>query len=229
MLSKKSARTFFLVGTFLCFGCFILLTMDTLKRIPIQTNEQNLSESAIRGKHLFDQNNCMGCHTILGEGAYYAPELTKVYQRRGEKFIEMMLTDPEKMFPGKRKMVKYNFTDQEKKDLVQFFKWVGQIDLNGFPPKPNLKVVSAQVSSLPPNQPQIVQDMCMACHTLRGQGSVEGPGPALDGIGAKFDVEYLRNWLKDPASVKQDAKMPNLELEPEVIEELVNYLSKIKN
>ena len=29
----------------------------------------------------------MGCHTIMGEGAYYAPELTNVIERRGEEYV----------------------------------------------------------------------------------------------------------------------------------------------
>lgn len=137
MLSKSAAKTFFLVGTFLCTGAFVLLTIDTIRQVPSQTHQENLSESAIRGKHLWESNNCMGCHTILGEGAYYAPELTKVFERRGPAFIKVMLTDPQGTFPGMRKMVKYTFSDQEKEDLVSFFKWIGEIDLNGFPPKPN--------------------------------------------------------------------------------------------
>lgn len=137
MLSKSAAKSFFLVGTFICMGAFVLLTLDTIKQVPAQTRAENLTESVIRGKHLWENNNCMGCHTLLGEGAYYAPELTKVFDRRGAAFIKQILTDPEGTFPGMRKMVKYPLTDQDKEDLVSFFKWIGEIDLNGFPPKPN--------------------------------------------------------------------------------------------
>ena len=80
----------------------------------------------------------MGCHTILGEGAYYAPELTKVYERRGPAFIKAMLRDPEAMYPGQRRMVKYDFTDEEMEAMVAFLKWIGEMDLNGFPPEPTL-------------------------------------------------------------------------------------------
>ncbi len=138
MLSKSSAKAFFLTGTAVCVGAFLLLTLDTLKQIPKQTNEQTMNESVIRGKNLWDKNNCMGCHTLLGEGAYYAPELTKVFERRGEGFIYAMLTDPQGIYPGQRKMVKYDLSDGEKKDLIAFFKWIGEMDLNGFPPKPDL-------------------------------------------------------------------------------------------
>ena len=86
----------------------------------------------------------MGCHTILGEGAYYAPELTKVYERRGPAFIKAMLRDPEAMYPGQRRMVKYDFTDEEMEAMVAFLKWIGEMDLNGFPPEPTLLPMAVQ-------------------------------------------------------------------------------------
>ncbi|MBT3236188.1 MAG: cytochrome c [Bdellovibrionales bacterium] len=138
MLSKSAARNFFLLGTFLCFGVFVMLTVDTISKVPAQTNAQNITDAVKRGKMLFDSNNCMGCHTILGEGAYYAPDLTKSYTQKGKTFIKAMLTDPEAIYPGRRKMVKYNFSEEEKEDLVAFLKWISEMDLNGFPPKPGI-------------------------------------------------------------------------------------------
>lgn len=82
----------------------------------------------------------MGCHTILGEGAYYAPELTKSYERRGPDWIRLFLKDPQAMYPGQRKMVKYNFSEEEISDVIAFLKWNGELDLNGFPAKTNLQV-----------------------------------------------------------------------------------------
>ncbi len=80
----------------------------------------------------------MGCHTIFGEGAYYAPELTKVFERRGEGYIKAALMTQTPWAPRGRKMVAYGFSDAEANDLVAFFKWVGEVDLNGFPPKPDV-------------------------------------------------------------------------------------------
>jgi nitric oxide reductase subunit C len=34
--------------------------------------------------------------------------------------------------PNGRKMVAYGMTDAEATDMVSFFKWIGNIDLNGF-------------------------------------------------------------------------------------------------
>ena len=84
MLSKKQAKVFFLAGTIIFSVLFLGLSFDTVaNRVGPQTHEENITESVIRGRVIWDENNCMGCHTLLGEGAYYAPELTQVYNRRG--------------------------------------------------------------------------------------------------------------------------------------------------
>lgn len=230
MLSKSQAKAFFIFGTAAFSAIFVGLTIDTFQRIPKQTNANQLTDSAIRGKHLFDRKNCMGCHTIMGEGAYYAPELTKVINRRGEAFVKAMLKDPQAMYPGQRKMVNYNLSDQEIDDLTEFLKWVGQMDLNGFPPKPDLMSTKSSQgmssSTEATMQPQIFGQMCVACHALNGQGG--NVGPALDGVGSKYDIPYLTQWLKDPTSIKKDTKMPKLPLSEKEITDLATYLSSLK-
>ncbi|MFY0644953.1 MAG: cytochrome c [Bacteroidia bacterium] len=140
MLSKSQARAFFLGGTILTFAIFLGLSWQSLsKEVPKRTHEENLSEQVVRGKHIWESNNCMGCHTILGEGAYYAPELTKVYERRGPGYIKATLMSEKPWAPRGRKMVAYNMSAEEAEDVVAFFKWIGETDLNGFPPEPNLK------------------------------------------------------------------------------------------
>jgi nitric oxide reductase subunit C len=89
MLSKSQARLFFIIGTVAFSGVFLWLTVDTMRKIPQQTRQQNITAEVNRGKLIWDANNCMGCHTIFGEGAYYAPELTKAYERRGEQWLTL--------------------------------------------------------------------------------------------------------------------------------------------
>lgn len=140
MLSKSHARLFFLGGTVISFAIFLGLTWTTLaKEVPKNTNPQNLTPEVVHGKELWDENNCMGCHTILGEGAYYAPELTKVIERRGEDYVRAALISKVPWAPRGRKMVAYAFSDEDANDLIEFLKWIGETDLNGFPPKPTYK------------------------------------------------------------------------------------------
>jgi nitric oxide reductase subunit C len=235
MLTKSAARAFFLVGTFVCSAVFIGLTVDSIAQVPARTHEDQISPEVARGKDLWDTSNCMGCHTLFGEGAYYAPELTKVYERRGPEFIRAMLRDPEKMYPGQRKMKNYRMPEKDIDDLVAFFKWAGNVDLNGFPPKPTLMQVAVPTGSdqgaasiaIVGTRPQVFNQLCVACHALGGQGGAVGP--ALDRVGDRQTAEYLGKWLHDPAQVKAGTKMPKLPLTEEQIQELVAFLSQQKS
>lgn len=236
MLSKSAAKTFFLGGTGLCVIAFILLTFDTVKQLDARSNHEELTPEALHGFEIWTDNNCMGCHTLMGEGAYYAPELTKVIERRGELWIRAFLKDPQGMYPGRRKMVKYDFFDPklddnaEKNisDVIAFFDWVGKIDLNDFPPKPDKALSSASVGHTTNKDPMEgapgVFAVCTGCHQLGGKGAAVGP--ALDGVAKRYTPDELRIWLKDPTQVRPDTKMPNLGLPDETIEELVNFLGK---
>ena len=94
MLSKSQARAFFLGGTVVTFLVFIGLTIYSFMPKNDQTYHDKIDAKVIRGKELWESNNCMGCHTILGEGGYYAPELTKVIERRGEGYVKAVLQSP---------------------------------------------------------------------------------------------------------------------------------------
>ena len=140
MLSKKQAKLFFLGGTVLFALLFIGLSVDSLMNgIPKNTNADKMTQGVKDGKYLWEVNNCMGCHTLMGEGAYYAPELTKVYERRGGPYIKALLNFPGGWAPNGRHMIEYNFTEKEKQDIVDFFEWTGKMHLNGFPAEPPLK------------------------------------------------------------------------------------------
>jgi len=228
MLSKSGARAFFVVGMGLSSLAFVLLTVDTIARVPEQTHEENLTPAAIRGKNLWDESNCMGCHTLLGEGGYYAPELTRVYERRGPEFITAMIRDPEAMYPGARRMQQYDFTDDEIADLVAFLQWVNDMDLNGFPPAP---VLSASAAPLPVDpgatgasaRPRVFDQMCVACHALGGRGGAVGP--ALDGVGDRFDEAFFNRWLENPEAERPGTTMPRLPLSDTQRIELVTFLT----
>ena len=228
MLSKKQARFFFVAATVGFTGIFLWLTIDTVRQVPARSHEDKLSAEVIAGKQIWEDNNCMGCHTLLGEGAYYAPELTKVVERRGAPWIRVFLKDPEAMFPGERRMVKYDFTEEEISNLIAFFDWVGNIDANGFPPKPDLvldKAPAGDASALA-NAPEVYNQLCSACHAVGGTGGVVGP--ALDGVGTRLDHDYLVRWLKDPAGVKAGTAMPKLPLSEEQVEALAQWLGTLK-
>jgi len=241
MLTKSAAKTFFLGGTALCSIAFVLLTMDTLAQFPERSNQEKMTPAVVRGNHIWTKNNCMGCHTLMGEGAYYAPELTKVMDRRSPEWIAEFLKDPERMYPGRRKMVKYAMFDpaevgaeEAKKnvdDIVAFLTWVGEIDLNGFPAEPDMaQAPRAQATGAAPSTslaaaPAYFSSVCIGCHAVGGQGGQVGP--ALDGVASRLDGDFMRRWISDPQSVKPGTTMPDLGLEGDDLEAILDYLATL--
>ncbi len=51
-------------------------------------------QSALKGKQVFQSFNCMDCHTIVGNGAYFAPDLTKIYEETGPAWLKAYLGSP---------------------------------------------------------------------------------------------------------------------------------------
>lgn len=229
MLSKSQARLFFIIFTAGFSLVFLFLTVDTVQSVPKRSNEEAMTPQVVAGKILWEENNCMGCHTLLGEGAYYAPELTRVVERRGEAWIKVFIKDPQAMFPGKRKMIQYNFTDSQIDDLIAFLAWVGRIDTNGFPAPPDLAGANTAAPSRPPgapdphaDAPQVFKNLCVACHAVKGHGGAVGP--ALDDVAARYNAASLDAWLKDPQAVKPGTAMPNLGLNDAQRQEITRWL-----
>jgi mono/diheme cytochrome c family protein len=48
-------------------------------------------QDAVYGKRVFQSYNCMGCHTIVGNGAYLGPDLTKTYATTGPAWLAAFL------------------------------------------------------------------------------------------------------------------------------------------
>jgi len=137
------------------------------------------------------------------------------------------------MYPGRRKMVKYPFTAEERADVIAFLGWVGKIDTNGFPAKPDMAPPVA-VSAAPgavdalAAAPATVETLCTACHAVGGRGG--NVGPALDGVATRFggDRARLDAWLRDPASVKPGTAMPNLGLAEDDRAAVVDWLLTLR-
>lgn len=132
--TKSMARNIFFGGTVFFFLLLVALTVDTMQVLPKRDHRENITPSVARGKHVWERNDCIGCHTLLGEGAYFAPELGNVYQRRGGEFIKAWMQAMPTKAPGRRQMPQFNLTPQELDDLVAFLKWTGEINTAKWPP-----------------------------------------------------------------------------------------------
>lgn len=132
--TKQMARNIFYGGTMFFILVFVALIFDSERQIPKRSNAEAITPAVIAGKKLWETRNCIGCHTLLGEGAYFAPELGNVYKRRGAEFIKAWIKAQPTHTPGRRQMPQFNFTEQQLDDLVEFLRWTGNINTEKWPP-----------------------------------------------------------------------------------------------
>jgi nitric oxide reductase subunit C len=137
--TKSMARNIYLGGSVFFILLFLALTVDTVRELPKRDNREALTESVANGKMLWEENNCIGCHSLLGEGAYFAPELGNVFQRRGGEeafkyFFKAWMQAQPTGAPGRRQMPQFNFTDEELSDLAEFLEYTSKINTNNWPP-----------------------------------------------------------------------------------------------
>jgi nitric oxide reductase subunit C len=116
---------------------------DEAPLFGVTLSEPEAEELVTLGKLTVQAKNCMNCHTLLGNGAYYAPDLTKAWLDPGwgneaarEMLMMMFLQDPAanaRTYGTNRRMPNLDITEEEARGVIAFLKWMSAIDTNGFP------------------------------------------------------------------------------------------------
>jgi len=232
-MTRRQARLFAILSTALVTLTFIALTIDSHRQFPRLTNEDKMTPQVLAGKDVWHKYNCTNCHTLLGEGAYYAPDLTKIAVQRGPEYLKAFMRDPSQFYDEqkvRRVMPKQGLSDKEIEDVIAFLGWIAQIDTQGWPPRrilvsgaaipgtnmeqpaqPSQAVKTAAASSEPVAQGQALFNAtppaCFACHSI--SPGVNLAGPTLAGIGSKAaaaiaDPNY-KGKAKDAAGYIREA------------------------
>src|SRR5690606_13594748 len=210
-MTTRQARMFAIACTAIAALAFLILTVHSHTRFPELTNAEAITPAVVAGQDVWHRYNCINCHTLFGEGAYYAPDLTKIADLRGEAYLTAYMRDPGQFYDEqihRRLMPQQNLSDQEISDLIQFFQWVANVDTQGWPPRPILvttglamPAATEQPGVTPvPSRPvtpesdpiaagenlyRTVAPACMACHST--QPGVNMAGPTLAGMRSRAE------------------------------------------
>ncbi|MEO5366423.1 MAG: cytochrome c [Magnetococcus sp. WYHC-3] len=138
-MTTSMARNIFYGGSLFFLLVFLGISVGTLSALPQRDHRENITPQVALGKKVWEDNNCVGCHTLLGEGAYFAPELGNVYQRRGGEqggidFIKNWIRSQPSGVPGRRQMPQFNLSEEELDAVAAFLKWSSEINTAKWPP-----------------------------------------------------------------------------------------------
>ena len=223
-MSNKAARNLFIIGSLVFFAIFLALTFDTLGQLDKRAPEITADVDA--GKMAWQKYDCIGCHTIFGNGSYFAPEMTKVVERKPKSYLKKFLMDP-KAVKADAAMPALGITSDEADKILVFLDWISKVDTNGWPPKPILAAAAGSGGRQLSAGQRIYQEQgCSACHTINGIGGTSGP--ALTTIGSKRDHDWLFGHFKDPEKYVKNSAMPPVTASDTDIEHLTAYMLTLK-
>ena len=215
-MTRRHTRIFFVAGTAIFGIVFIALTIHSHTKFDELTRAHEITPAVIAGKHVWHRKNCINCHTLLGEGAYFAPDLTKIAQHRGEAYLREFLRDPAKYYSEERHgrlMPNPNLSDEQITNVIAFLTWISRIDNQNWPPRPILvTAASPQGILLGTVAPEAASDnpvalgealfkrtppACFGCHAL--QEGVVLVGPSLAGLATRTESLLASGTYKGSA------------------------------
>jgi nitric oxide reductase subunit C len=231
-MTKGAAKLIFWVGTLVSVLIFIWMTVDFHRREKDFTDPEGLTATVVAGKKVWHKYNCNNCHTILGFGAYYAPDMTKAYYRLGRSNIVNIVMHPEKVYKNSfRKMPNLGVTEEEAGQLVEFLHWTADIENRKWPPQDEKYVQAARLRETEPEslaKTDIVLGVCGGCHSFENQGrDVAGD---FNDIAKSIDWDRatLIEFILDPESVDSGSGMPPQDVSRETAGLIADFVLGLK-
>ncbi len=230
---------------------FFALSWNTVAQIPARTHAESLTPQVVAGKLVWQKYVCIDCHTMLGNGAYFGPDLTKAWTRfvnraggnepAARAALVTFLQNPPQPTRDRRGMFQFHMAANEAEQLAAFLQWTSRIDTNGWPPEPlrpanppPAPAVLPVTADTAPGRQLLAERGCLACHSI-GKGTVVGPD--LNGVGSRYDRAMLERWTEDPAAIYREhgrrpmnpgyPEMPSLHTPPNDAEQISEYLATL--
>ncbi len=223
-MGNKAARNLFIIGSLFFFVIFLALTFDTLGQLDKRAPQ--ITQAVNDGKMVWHKYDCIGCHTILGNGTYFAPDVTKIAARKPKSYLKMFLMDP-KAVNAQAVMPTLGITSDEADKLIAFLDWISKVDTNGWPPKPILaSAVASGTQELSAGQLVYQSQGCSNCHAINGIGGTSGPD--LTRVGTRHDKEWFIGHYKDPQKYVKNSAMPPIQAPDTDLEQLTAYMVTLK-
>ncbi|MDD5476491.1 MAG: cytochrome c [Syntrophales bacterium] len=231
-MTGKTAKAIFWLGTLSSAIIFLWLTYDFHQQEPKFVKTDKLNEQVVAGKKVWHKHNCNDCHTILGFGGYYAPDMTKAYYRLGESAIISVVMNPEQAYKDTfRKMPHLGVTKDEAVNMAAFLKWVASIDNRTWPPQDEKFVKAFQLreaNAQKPDSKDIAMGACGGCHSLGDLGNKLSGDFNDISQRISYDRDTLVKFIHAPQSVRQGIAMPPQNISSETAAIIADFLLSLK-
>lgn len=190
-------------------------------KVPKDLQKQFVGRNAEieRGRLLVNHYNCVGCHIIEGRGgevltlskdrALRPPNLKAEGLKIQADYIRDFIKSPGVIRPWmKMRMPTFPLTDEERADIVTYFRAVDGIDSA----YDDVDLASLSPKLISQGEDLFKQYNCQSCHIFKG---VRGPGatddkvaPDLAHVAKRFRPDGVEAWLAAPQKAMPGTNMP---------------------
>lgn len=186
-----------------------------------------------RGRKLFFETNCYGCHKIEGmSDGTLGPELTESGKKFKLDYLWESIVDP-RASSATSFMPKFNLSEADTKALVIFLKSrkglnFSETSLARFRAQLQAKREGGAAPAVPPSaaalsgEKLILDRACVACHKLGSRDG--GVAPDLTYEGLLKDENWIYDHFKNPRSTIPDSIMPAFRFTEDEFRAMTTYL-----
>ena len=172
---------------------------------------------AIKGKRLFAEVGCVGCHNVKGLENYpkAGPSLEKVGAKINPEWVIPWILNPRSYDPHTR-MPQAKVNKEEATQIASYLLQVsGEYNqpYGSYPGTGNVENGKKLFSAVG----------CYGCHNVEDKGVAFAP--TLDRIMEKTNADWVYNWIQDPKSYHATARMPRLRLTKQEAADITAYLA----
>ena len=184
------------------------------------------------GRNLARTYGCFACHTVKGFEDQWkvGPSLLNIKGKVSQEWIVKWLHGPKHFRPSTRMPTIFhldntNLPEDRAKSSVAIEGIASYLVKNS----EEISLKKAPTGGDPEVGKKLVGEIgCLGCHSAQGV-SVNDHGPELTHLGSKVSRDWLFAWLKNPRSVSEHTRMPNLRLSDGEALDIASYLLQDRN
>ncbi len=168
-----------------------------------------------RGRAVFEESGCIGCHKLNGSGGVIGPELDKVGARRNAEWLLKHFKNPAAVTPGSA-MPPIKASDEDLNALTLYV-----LSFTGEP----LSAYYVSMKTIPGPQAGrrlFAEKGCIGCHSIGGKGGKVGP--PLDDAAKRHDAHWISAHFQNPAALSPGTVMPQFNFNEQEIRALTEFL-----
>jgi mono/diheme cytochrome c family protein len=173
-----------------------------------------------RGRAVFDESGCIGCHKLHGVGGLVGPELEKVGASRSPEWLLKHFKNPASVTPGSA-MPPIKASDADLDALTLYV-----LSFTGEP----LSAYYVSMKTIPgpiAGRRLFEEKGCLGCHSIAGKGG--NMGPALDEVAKRRDTQWILAHFRNPQAVSPGTLMPQFNFSEQEMRALTEFLLSVSD